>query len=156
MLSESQERMLLVAEKDKEKELLVVFHMWGLDAVRVGGVTGDGLLRVRQHGKVVAELPNRALADEAPLYRRPALPPKSTLSSRLDDFTFLDGCEPGFIETFLSETDDWNELLKLAVSSPNLASRQWVWQQYDHMVQSNTVLGPGSDAAVVRVKGTRK
>src|SRR5205809_2209797 len=85
MLSESQERMLLVADKSKEKEVFEVFHKWGLDAVTVGRVTGDGLLRVRQHGKVVAEIPNVALADEAPIYRRPILPPKSVLSSRLDD-----------------------------------------------------------------------
>ena len=88
--------------------------------------------------------------------QRPLLPPKSTLSSRLDDFTFLDGCEPALVDTFLSETEDWNKLLLLAVSSPNLSCRQWVWQQYDHMVQSNTMVGPGSDAAVVRVKGTKK
>jgi len=156
MLSESQERMLLVADKSKEKEVFEVFHKWGLDAVTVGRVTDDGLLRVRQHGKVVAEIPNLALADEAPIYRRPLLPPKSTVSSRLDDFTFLDGCDTAFIETFLTETEDWNKLLALAVSSPNLSSRQWVWQQYDHMVQSNTMVGPGSDAAVVRVKGTKK
>jgi phosphoribosylformylglycinamidine synthase II len=136
MLSESQERMLLVAEKEKEKDVVAVFHKWGLDAVTVGRVTDNGLLRVRQHGKVVAEIPNRALADEAPVYQRPLLPPKSTISSK--------------------ETSDWNKLLKLAVSTPNLASRRWVWQQYDHMVQSNTMLGPGSDAAVVRVKGTKK
>ena len=156
MLSESQERMLLVADKSKEKDVFEVFHKWGLDAVTVGRVTGDGLLRVRQHGKVVAEIPNGALADDAPLYQRPLLPPKSILSSRLDDFTFLDGCEPALIETFLSDTQDWNKLLTLAVSSPNLSCRQWVWQQYDHMVQSNTMVGPGSDAAVVRVKGTKK
>jgi phosphoribosylformylglycinamidine synthase II len=156
MLSESQERMLLVAAKDKEKDAVEVFHKWGLDAVTVGRVTNDSMLRVRQHGKIIAEIPNRALADEAPVYQRPLLPPKSTLSSRFDDYTFLDGWEPSLIETFLSETGDWNRLLKLAVSSPNLASRQWVWQQYDHMVQSNTMVGPGSDAAVVRLKGTRK
>jgi phosphoribosylformylglycinamidine synthase len=156
MLSESQERMLLVADKAKEKDVFEVFHKWGLDAVTVGRVTGDGILRVRQHGKIVAEIPNRDLADEAPLYQRPILPPKSTLSSRLDDFTFLDGCDPQFIETFLSEDQDWNRLLALAASSPNLCSRQWVWQQYDHMVQSNTMVGPGSDAAVVRIKGTKK
>jgi len=156
MLSESQERMLLVAAKDKEKDVLEVFHKWGLDAVTVGRVTNDGLLRLRQHGKVIAEIPNRALADEAPVYQRPLLAPKSTLSSRLDDYTFLDGCDSAFIETFLSESEDWSGLLKRAVSSPNLASRQWVWQQYDHMVQSNTMVGPGSDAAVVRLKGTRK
>jgi len=156
MLSESQERMLLVAAKEKERDLVEVFHKWGLDAVTVGHVTNDGMLRARQQGAVIAEIPNRALADEAPVYQRPLLPPKSTLSSRLDDYTFLDGCEPSLIETFLSETGDWNRVLTLAVSSPNLASRRWVWQQYDHMVQSNTMVGPGSDAAVVRVKGTRK
>ena len=156
MLSESQERMLLVAAKEKERDVVEVFHKWGLDAVTVGHVTNDGMLRVRQHGAVIAEIPNRALADEAPVYQRPLLPPKSTLSSRLDDYTFLDGCEPSLIETFLSETGDWNKVLTLAVSSPNLASRRWVWQQYDHMVQSNTMVGPGSDAAVVRVKDTRK
>lgn len=156
MLSESQERMLLVADKSKEKEVFEVFHKWGLDAVTVGRVTNDGLLRVRQQGKVVAEIPNGALADEAPVYQRPSLPPKSTLSSRLDDFTFLDGCEPSLIETFLSENQDWNKLMTLAASSPNLSCRQWVWQQYDHMVQSNTMVGPGSDAAIVRVKGTKK
>ena len=156
MLSESQERMLLVADKSKEKEIFEVFHKWGLDAVTVGRVTDDGLLRVRQHGTIVAEIPNSALADEAPIYHRPLLPPKALLSARLDDFSFLDGCEPASIEAFLSEMHDWNKLMKIAVASPNLASRQWVWQQYDHMVQSNTMVGPGSDAAVVRVKGTRK
>jgi phosphoribosylformylglycinamidine synthase II len=156
MLSESQERMLLVADKNKEKEVFAVFHKWGLDAVTVGHVTGDGILRVHQHGKSVAEIPNRPLADDAPVYQRPVLPPKAPMSSRLDDFTFLDGCDPALIETFLSETMDWNKLMKLAAASPNLSSRQWVWQQYDHMVQSNTMVGPGSDAAVVRVKGTRK
>src|SRR5207249_7422471 len=103
MLSESQERMLLVADKNKEKEVVEVFHKWGLDAVTVGHVTNDGLLRVRQHGKVVAEVPNRDLADEAPVYQRPLLPPKSLPSSRLHDFTFLDGCEPAVIETFVTE-----------------------------------------------------
>ncbi len=160
MLSESQERMLLVAEKSKEKAVFDVFHKWGLDAVTVGRVTGDGLLRVRQQGQIVAEIPNGALADNAPIYQRPLLPPKSIMSSRLDDYSFLDGseggAEPRLTETFLSENNDWNKLLTLAVSSPNLSSRRWVWQQYDHMVQSNTMLGPGSDAAVVRVKGTKK
>lgn len=157
MLSESQERMLLVADKNKEKDVFEVFHKWGLDAVTVGRVTSDGLLRVRQHGQVVAEIPNGALADEAPLYHRPLLPPKPTLSSRLDHYSFLDGCEPSLAGKFLAAGgQDYNELLRLAVSSPNLACRQWVWEQYDHMVQSNTMLGPGSDAAVVRIKGTKK
>ena len=156
MLSESQERMLLVADKSKEKEVFEVFRKWGLDVVTVGRVTNDGLLRVRNRGEVVAEIPNGALADEAPVYRRPMLPPKSTLSSRLEDYSFLDGCDAATVETFLTENNDWNQLLKLAVASPNLCSRRWIWQQYDHMVQSNTMVGPGSDAAVVRVKGTKK
>jgi phosphoribosylformylglycinamidine synthase subunit PurL len=156
MLSESQERMLLVAEKSKEQAVFDVFHKWGLDVVTVGRVTDDGLLRVRQHGKVVAEIPNSALADEAPVYQRPLMPPKSMLSGKLDDYTFLDGCEQTVIDTFLGGSSDYNHLLKLAVSSPNLSSRQWVWEQYDHMVQSNTMVGPGSDAAVIRIKGTKK
>src|SRR6266571_2786448 len=121
MLSESQERMLLVADKSKEKEVFEVFHKWGLDAVRVGRVTDDGLLRVRQHGKVVAEIPNHALTGQAPVYQRPLLPPKSTLSSRFDDYSFLDGCEPAVIENFFAGSPDCNHLLRLAVASPNLA-----------------------------------
>jgi phosphoribosylformylglycinamidine synthase II len=156
MLSESQERMLLVADKNREKELFDVFEKWGLDAARVGRVTTDGLLRVRQHGKIVAEIPNSALVDQAPVYQRPLLPPKSTLPARLDDYSFLDGCEPAVVESFFAANPDCNHLLKLAVSSPNLAGRQWVWEQYDHMVQSNTMVGPGSDAAVIRIKGTQK
>ncbi|MBI2150338.1 MAG: phosphoribosylformylglycinamidine synthase subunit PurL [Acidobacteria bacterium] len=156
MLSESQERMLLVAGKDREKEVFEVFHKWGLDAVTAGRVTGDGLLRVRRHGAVVAEIPNGALTEQAPLYNRPLLPPKKPLSARLDDYTFLDGCAPDVIESFLSDDTSCNDLLKLAVSSPNLSCRQWIWEQYDHMVQSNTVVGPGSDAAVIRIKGTKK
>jgi phosphoribosylformylglycinamidine synthase len=161
MLSESQERMLLVADRNKEKQVFDVFHKWGLDVVTVGAVTNDGLLRVRQNGMVVAEIPNAALTDGAPVYERPVLPPKSLPSSRLDLYSFLDGCEESLIETFLNADanpggQDYNLLLKLAVSSPNLASRQWVWEQYDHMVQSNTMVGPGSDSAVIRVKGTQK
>jgi phosphoribosylformylglycinamidine synthase len=156
MLSESQERMLLVAEKDKEKELHEVFHKWDLDAVTVGYVTGDGLLRVKQHGTVNAEIPNTALADEGPVYQRPIKAPASNPISPIDLYAFLDGCDEATIQKFLSGTANCEELLKLAVSSPNLCGREWVWQQYDHMVQSNTMVGPGSDAAVIRVKGTRK
>src|SRR5262249_57929029 len=135
------ERGLRVANRGKEREVFNVFNNGGLDGVRVGRVTADGLLRVRQHGEIVAEIPNGALADDAPVYNRPLLPPKSTLSSRLDDFTFLDGCEPSLIDAFLSETEDWNKVLEHAVSSPNLCSRRWVWGQYDHMVQSNQMVG---------------
>jgi len=156
MLSESQERMLLVAEKNKEKELHDVFHKWGLDAVTVGYVTDDGLLRVKQHGKVNAEIPNTALADEGPVYQRPLQAPASNPISPIDLYAFLDGCDDGTIQKFLSGTTSCEELLRLAASSPNLCSREWVWEQYDHMVQSNTMVRPGSDAAVIRVKGTKK
>ena len=156
MLSESQERMLLVAEKDKEKELHDVFHKWGLDAVTVGFVTGDGLLRVRQSGDVAALIPNTALADEGPVYQRPLKAPASTPVSPIDLYAFLDGSDDATIGKFLDGMAPCGELLKLAVSLPNLCSRQWVWQQYDHMVQSNTMIGPGSDAAVIRIKGTKK
>ena len=161
MLSESQERMLLVAEKVKEKQIFEVFHKWGLDAVTVGVVTNDGLLRIKQHGKVMAEIPNKALADEGPRYQRPMLSPKAAPSSRLDLFSFLDGCAESVIQEFLDAdknpgTANYNHLLLLAAGSSNLCSREWVWEQYDHMVQSNTMVRPGSDAAVIRVKGTAK
>ena len=158
MLSESQERMLLVAEKDKEKELFEVFHKWGLDAVTVGYVTDDGLLRVKQHGKVKrGNSQHRAGRRRSGLSsgrfsRRPA--PRSL---PIDLYAFLDGTDDETIAEVPRRQDSRaDELLKLAVSLPNLCSRQWVWEQYDHMVQSNTMVGPGSDAAVIRVKGTKK
>ena len=161
MLSESQERMLLVADKSKEKAVFDVFHKWGLDVVTVGRVTDDGLLRVKQHGRVMAEIPNSALADQAPVYERPMLPPKALPPARLELFSFLDGCEESLIQEFIAADEnpggaDCNRLLRLAAASPNLCSRQWIWEQYDHMVQSNTMIGPGSDAAVIRVKGTQR
>jgi phosphoribosylformylglycinamidine synthase len=155
MLSESQERMLLVAEKSKEKEVFEVFHKWGLDAAAIGHVTADGLLRVRHHGELAAEIPNRALADEGPVYQRPLEAPEPPSPSPIAVYSFLDGCEPARIQEFL-EGADANALLRLAAASPNLCSRRWVWEQYDHMVQSNTMVGPGSDAAVIRLKGAGK
>ena len=162
MLSESQERMLLVADKDRESEVFDVFHKWGLDAVRVGYVTDDGLLRVRSGGETVAEVPNLALVDNCPLYSRPIMPPSATRGDpKLSLYTFLDGCPASTVQSFLDAdrnpgTQDYAALLKLALGSPNLASRRWIWEQYDHMVGSNTMVGPGSDAAVIRIKGTPK
>jgi phosphoribosylformylglycinamidine synthase II len=156
MLSESQERMLLVAEKEKEKEIFEVFHKWGLDAATVGYVTDDGLLRVKQTGKVHAEIPNTALADEGPVYNRPLAAPKEIPISEIELYPFLDGTDNATIRQFLDGKTPCGDLLKLASSLPNVCSRQWVWEQYDHMVQSNTMVGPGSDAAVIRVKGTKK
>jgi phosphoribosylformylglycinamidine synthase len=138
MLSESQERMLLVAEKGREHEVAAVFKKWGLDAVTIGRVTTDGKLRVRHHGKIVAEIPNRALADEAPLYDRPHTKPRRTAP--------MEG--PRFASNNL-EAD-----LEALLTSGDICSKRWIWEQYDYQVRTNTVLGPGADAAVIRIKET--
>src|SRR5271163_1416391 len=139
MLSESQERMLIVADKGREDEVFAVFEKWGLDAVTIGQVTADGMLRVKDHGKVVAEIPNRELADEAPLYDRPH-DVKAYRSAPME--------APEFASRDLTA-----DLLAL-VGSGDLCSKRWIWQQYDYSVRTNTVAGPGGDAAMVRIKGT--
>src|SRR5262249_35817174 len=145
MLSESQERMLLVAEKGREQEVFRVFEKWGLDAVEVGHVTKDNVMRVRQHGELVAEIPNEALTDDAPLYKRP-----------------LERWEPPVEretpETIkLVEAGDLTACCKQLLASPNICGKRWVWQQYDHMVQTNTVEAPGAgDAGVIRIKGSQR
>src|SRR5947209_6732287 len=138
MLSESQERMLLVAEKGRENEVFDVFRKWGLDAVTIGVVTGDGLLRVRDHGAVVAEIPNRELADAAPLYDRPHTEPLRRAPMQGPRFA----------------SSDLNADLAKILASPDICSKQWIWRQYDYMVRTNTLSGPGGDAAIVRVKET--
>ncbi|MCL6545626.1 MAG: phosphoribosylformylglycinamidine synthase subunit PurL [Bryobacteraceae bacterium] len=138
MLSESQERMLLVAEKGREQEVFRVFRKWGLDAVTVGRVTNDGMMRVKHHGQIVAEIPSRALADDAPLYDRPHTQPRRTAP--------LDG--PEFQSASL-ERD-----LEALLASGDICSKRWIWEQYDYMVRTNTVQGPGGDAAVIRIKET--
>ncbi|HWQ57143.1 MAG TPA: phosphoribosylformylglycinamidine synthase subunit PurL [Bryobacteraceae bacterium] len=138
MLSESQERMLLVAEKGREDEVFRVFKKWGLDAVTVGEVTGDGLMRVRQHGKIVAEIPARELADEAPLYDRPHAEPLRNAPMEAPAF----------------RSQDVRRDLATVLASGDVCSKRWIWEQYDYQVRTNTIAGPGSDAAVVRVKET--
>jgi phosphoribosylformylglycinamidine synthase len=140
MLSESQERMLLVAESGREQEVLKVFAKWGLDGVIVGRVTNNGRLRVLEHGKLVADIPNTALTDDAPLYHRP-LEPWSAPVSRT---------KPEHVRW--STTGDFTEHLKLLLATPNLCSKRWIFEQYDSMVQSNTVEGPGADAGLMRIK----
>lgn len=144
MLSESQERMLLVAESGREREVLSVFEKWGLDAVIVGRVTTNGRLRVLEHGQVVADIPNTALTDDAPLYRRPMeqwIPPVSP-------------SKPGHIQW--KTTTDFTGDLKKLLASPNICSKRWIFEQYDSMVQSNTVEGPGADAGLMRIKGSKR
>jgi phosphoribosylformylglycinamidine synthase subunit PurL len=138
MLSESQERMLLVAERGREEEVFQVFKKWGLDAVTIGRVTADGLLRVKHNGEVVAEIPNRALADEAPKYDRPHVAPLRLAPPTGPDF---------------GSSDLKSDLLRL-LGSGDLCSKRWIWQQYDFQVRTNTLSGPGSDAAIVRIKET--
>ncbi|HLV89206.1 MAG TPA: phosphoribosylformylglycinamidine synthase subunit PurL [Candidatus Sulfotelmatobacter sp.] len=145
MLSESQERMLLVAQKGREHEVFRVFEKWGLDAVEVGKVTSDNKLRVLQHGQVVAEIPNQALTDEAPVYHRPL--------SRWEPPVPRE--KPENIQ--LGESRDFTADLKQLLAAPNICGKRWVWQQYDHMVQTNTVEAPGAaDAGVIRIKGSQR
>ncbi len=145
MLSESQERMLLVAQKGREEEVFRIFQKWGLYAVEIGRVTSDAKMRVLEHGKVVAEIPNAALTDDAPVYKRPVArwePP-------------VDREMPEHIK--LAESGDLSSQLKRLLASPNICSKRWVWQQYDHMVQTNTVDAPGAgDAGVIRIKGSKR
>jgi phosphoribosylformylglycinamidine synthase len=144
MLSESQERMLLVAEKGREDEVLRVFAKWGLDAVIVGTVEPGPRLRIRHHGVLVADIPNQSLTDDAPLYHRPVGTWKTPLP--LDP--------PAQVLAELAKDRDYLADLKKLLASSNVCSKRWVHEQYDSMVQTNTVLGPGGEAGVMRIKGT--
>lgn len=144
MLSESQERMLLVARQGEEKEVLDIFSKWDLDAAVIGKVTGDGKIRIRNNAEVFAEIPVDALVGNAPVYERPfSLPPYQQSIQTLQ----MDLIHP---------PKDYNVVLKQLLSSPTLASKEWVFDQYDHMVQTNVVIRPGGDAALIRIKGTTK
>jgi phosphoribosylformylglycinamidine synthase len=144
MLSESQERMLLVAEKGREQEVFRVFEKWGLDAVTIGRVIGEPMMRVLQHGEVVAEIPNAALTDDAPLYRRPMERWEPPVPREVPE------------NVALGERRDFSDDLKRLLASSNICSKRWVHEQYDSMVQINTVEGPGGEAGVIRVKGTTR
>ncbi len=143
MLSESQERMLLVAERGREQEVLIVFAKWGLDAVEIGRVTEDGLVRVLHRTQIAAEIPAHALAEEGPVYQRPLSAPAPVANERLVEFG------PAGADL----TANFRRLL----AAPAIASKRWIWEQYDYMVRTNTLEPPGAgDAAVVRVKGTKR
>ena len=144
MLSESQERMLLVALKGREEEVLRIFDKWGLDAVTVGRVTHDAKLRVLEHGQVVAEIPNEALTDGAPVYRRPLERWEPPVARE----------KPELVR--LGETPDLTANFKRLLAAPNVCSKRWIYEQYDSMVQTNTVQGPGREAGVIRIKGTNR
>jgi phosphoribosylformylglycinamidine synthase len=142
MLSESQERMLLVVKQGREAEVERIFEKWDLHAVHIGRVTDDGMLRVKNRGEVVAEIPNRALTDEAPVYRRPMEIPAYLAEAQQLDPAALSG-SPGASDVLLT-----------LLAEPTVASKQWAYRQYDHMVQTNTIGLPGLGAGVVRIKGT--
>ncbi len=144
LLSESQERMLLVAKKGSEGEVKKIFERWDLDAVVIGKVTKDPLFRALFDGAEVARIPVAALTSAAPVYRRPAERP-----AILDELQKLD------LEK-IPQPEDLAATLKQLLDSPNIASKEWVYRQYDHLVRSNTVVGPSADAAVIRIKGLKQ
>ena len=144
LLSESQERMLLVAKQGSEDKIKKIFDKWDLDAVVVGRVTDDQQFRAKWHGEEVVNIPIRALTKEAPVYQRPATRP-----AQQDQLQHLDLAA-------VKEPKDLAGALKQVLASPNLASKEWIYRQYDHYVRTNTVVGPGADAAVIRIKGTAK
>jgi phosphoribosylformylglycinamidine synthase subunit PurL len=144
MLSESQERMLLVAKQGREAEIERIFEKWDLHAVQIGHVTTDGRLRVMSRGDVVADIPNKALTDEAPKYRRPVSEPAYLKEAQALDLAALGTPAPP------------REIFRRLLASPGIASKRWVYRQYDHMVRTNTLVLPGMGAGVVRVKGTKR
>lgn len=155
LLSESQERMLIVAHKGREREAADIFRKWDLDAVVIGHVRDDHRMRVRHNGEVVCDVPVKALTDEAPVYQRPVKPSISSQSSVVS----ITNREARTTDNEQLTTDGeqtYNEALLKLLASPNLASKEWVYRQYDHMVRTNTAVLPGADAAVVRIKETRK
>jgi phosphoribosylformylglycinamidine synthase len=145
MLSESQERMLMVLKPGREAEAEAIFHKWELDFAVIGRVTETGHMVLKFNGETVCDIPLAPLADEAPLYDRPALSP--------DEYKAWAQVKP--LGEVPESRDIAADLLKL-MGSPDLASRRWIWEQYDHMVGADTVQRPGGDAAVVRVHGTDK
>ncbi|ULT57420.1 phosphoribosylformylglycinamidine synthase subunit PurL [Neobacillus drentensis] len=143
MLSESQERMLIVVKKGREHEIVELFEKYGLEAVGIGTVTSDKQMRLFHKGEIVADVPADALAEEAPVYHKPSKEP-----AYFAEFQAMENEVP--------QVDDLKETLVNLLSQPTIASKEWVYEQYDYMVRTNTVVAPGSDAAVVRIRGTRK
>lgn len=144
MLSESQERMLIVAEKGREAEVKAICDKWGLFSAVIGRVTDDGKLRLLHHGNIVAEVPVDSLAKDAPVYHKP-----SRVPAYYEANAQVDAAD-------LPEPDDLNAMVKQVLAQPTVASKQWVYEQYDSIVRANTAVRPGSDAAVVMIRGTRK
>ncbi len=141
MLSESQERMLMVLRPEKEAEAEAIFKKWGLDFAIVGKTTDDLRFRIFHGGEQVADLPIKELGDEAPEYDRPWIEPTSPAPLTVND---------------VPAPNDLKDAILKVVGAPDMCSKRWVWEQYDHLIQSNTATGPGGDAAVIRIAGTNK
>ncbi len=139
LLSESQERMLLIAQKGREEEVEAIFNKWDLHGVTVGRVTDDGFMRVKMGETIAAEVPARLLAEESPVYQRESRQPDWEIKHQRFDINGL------------PIPQDFEATLLKLLSSPTIASKNWVYRQYDHMVQDGTVVAPGSDAAVMRI-----
>jgi phosphoribosylformylglycinamidine synthase len=140
LLSESQERMLIIARKGQEEVVREIFEKWDVPCAEIGRVTDDGMMRVRNNGTLAAEIPAKPLADEAPLYSREAVAPPPTPVVDLASIPAIDN----------------REALRQLLRDPTIASKNWVYHQYDHMVRTGTVVPPGSDAAVFRVRAANK
>jgi phosphoribosylformylglycinamidine synthase II len=153
MLSESQERMLLVAERGREREVFDVFHKWGLDAVEIGRVTEDGILRVLHHAEVAAAIPAHAIAEEGPRYQRPIAWPEAGAAAGGSAAAVAAALR---LPLAAAGADLSGNFLRL-LASPTIASKHWITEQYDSMVQTNTTFGPGAgDAAVLRLKESKR
>lgn len=144
MLSESQERMLIVLEKGKEDIAEKIFRKWGLDFSVIGEVTDTGKLIIAEEGKIAAEIPISLISEEAPVYDRPFSEPAYLKETRSLDLSTI------------PVPKDMNRVFLNLLSSPTLSDKRWIWEQYDYMVRTNTVVLPGSDAAVMRIKDTEK
>jgi len=144
MLSESQERMLIVVQKGKEKIAEDIFKKWGLDISSIGEVIDGKLLKVTENGKPVVEVPIRLITKDAPLYKRPIKKPEHLSEARK--------LNPNEIPI----PKHLDKILLALLSSPNISSKRWIYEQYDYMVRTNTIVTPGSDSALIRIKGTKK
>jgi phosphoribosylformylglycinamidine synthase subunit PurL len=154
LLSESQERMLFVAHKGREQELIDIFHRWGLHAVVAGIVIEEPIVRILFQGKVAAEVPATALADNTPIYHRELLAEPPEYARKAWEWTpdSLPPCSSNGIE-IQGKLQSWTDILLMLLDTPTIASKRWVYRQYDHQVQNNTVMLPGgADAAVIRLR----
>ncbi|MGI8920041.1 MAG: phosphoribosylformylglycinamidine synthase subunit PurL [Pyrinomonadaceae bacterium] len=154
LLSESQERMLIVAHSGREREVMDIFRKWDLDAVVIGRVREGQRMVVIHNDETVADIPVSLLTDEAPKYDRPKTRPTSNVQSSKSAGETLKTQDQ--VQSTKNKVQNHDEALLKLLACPNLASKQWVYRQYDHMVRTNTAVLPGADAAVVRIKETRR